>query len=164
MDSEKDFFFISYSHADQAVWEDVSYFDERCANYWIDKEMRGTDDSWIQRVRDTLDLPHCKGAVFYLSENSLASGAIEKEINAVLYKIEKSPDFFVLAVLIEGCSVSHLVKKTYMKVDDDSKLKKTLPLSRLVVLGKLFSDEKIFLKRSAMRKLLICIRLLVLEN
>lgn len=147
MNPQKDFFFISYNHRNEEVLEDTSFFDSSYANYWIDNEkMRATDNSWIERVERTTANEHCKGAVFYLSTDSLSSDAVETEIAIVQRIRETRPDFFVFAVLIGGISIPHLIKKTYMSVED-SELVRTLPLSRIVKISTLFSDEKIYLVR-----------------
>lgn len=147
MNPEKDFFFISYNHKNEEVLEDTSFFDSKYVNYWIDYErMRATDNSWIDRVNKTTVNDHCKGAVFYLSTDSLSSEAVETEIEIVQRIRETRPDFFVFAVLIGGISIPHLIKKTYLSVND-SELVRTLPLSRIVKISTLFSDEKIYLVR-----------------
>lgn len=148
MDPRKDFFFISYNHRNDEVREDASFFDSNYVNYWIDNEkMRATDNSWVERVENTAKSDHCKGAVFYLSTDSLSSNAVEKEIEIVWRIRESRPDFFVFAVLIGGLSIPHLIKQLYMSTDD-SELTQTLPLSRISKISSLFSDEKIYLVRN----------------
>ena len=151
MNITKDFFFISYSQKDGEVAEDTGFFSENYVNFWIDTDgMRATDDSWIKRAEKTISDPSCKGAVFFLSVNSLASEAVETEIDLVLNKKKECPDFFVFAVLMDGYSIPHLIKRLYMSFDDLS-LAKALPLSRIVKLSALFSDEKIYIVRDPKR-------------
>jgi hypothetical protein len=94
----------------------------------------------------TIDHENCKGAVFYISVHSLASEAVRKEIDLVLEKRNACPGFFVFAVLIGGKSIPHLIKKLYFETED-TKLVAVLPLAGIMILGKLFTDEKIYLVR-----------------
>ena len=147
MKHEENFFFISYSQRNSAVEEDLERFQKEFINYWIDKDgMRATDDSWIERAQKAIFDEKCKGAVFYLCENSLKSEAVEKEIGLVQKRRCEDPDFFAFAVLVGGRSIPELIKKVYMTTDD-SQLVKVLPLSRIVNIAALFSDEKIFIVR-----------------
>lgn len=151
MNGKKAFFFISYSQRDVEVQEDVHFFDDQYVNYWIDKDgMRATDDTWIARARETIMNENCKGVVFYLSVHSLASNAVETEIDIVSEKRKQSPDFFVFAVLVDGLSIPHLIKKLY-SATEDGRLANMLPLSRIVKISEMFSDEKIYLIRQTDR-------------
>lgn len=141
------YFFISYSQKNMAIDEDLSFFDKEYVNYWIDKdELRATDNSWIERSRQAIFDEKCRGALFYLCEDSLKSGAVDQEIDFVNTRKKENPDFFVFAVLVGGGSIPELIKNVYSSVDN-SALSKTLPLSRIVKIASLFTDEKIFIVR-----------------
>lgn len=141
------YFFISYSRENAAVDEDLPFFKKEYVNYWIDKDgMRATDNTWIERARQAIFDEKCKGALFYLCEDSLKSEAIEKEIDLVNSRKKDNPEFFAFAVLVGGGSIPELIKNVYSSVDN-SALSKTLPLSRIVKIASLFPDEKIFIVR-----------------
>lgn len=147
MNHDEPFFFISYSQKNIAVDDDLVYFDKESVNYWIDKDgMRATDNTWVERARQTIFDKKCRGALFYLCENSLKSDAVEKEIDLVNARREENTNFFVIAVLVGGKSIPNLIKNVYMSVDN-SALEKNLPLSRIVKIANLFTDEKIFIVR-----------------
>lgn len=148
MNYEESYFFISYSQKNIAVDKDLERFRNNCVNYWIDKDgMRATDDTWIERARKTIFDEKCKGAVFYLCENSLKSAAVEQEIDLVNSRRKENPDFFTIAILVGGNSIPELIKNVYLSVDN-SLLTKTLPLSRIVKIANMFTDEKIFIVRN----------------
>lgn len=141
------YFFISYSRENAAVDEDLSFFKKEYVNYWIDKDgMRATDNTWIERAKQAIFDEKCRGALFYLCENSLKSRAIEEEIDLVSFRKKENPEFFAFAVLVDGGSIPELIKNVYSSVDN-SALSKTLPLSRIVKIASLFPDEKIFIVR-----------------
>ena len=147
MDIQKDFFFISYSWKNPEVLEDAKYFKDHYVNYWLDQNgVRMTDDAWYKRVECTVNDPNCKGAMFYLSVDSLASGQVEKEMHIIEKKRASCPDFFLIAALIGGYSVPHLIKQLYMSMDD-TQLAKVLPITRIGTVSRLFPDDKIFIVR-----------------
>lgn len=145
---DKKFFFISYNHEDPEIGEDLAFFDGNHVNYWIDRDgMSGKDDSWVERAEMTLQKETCAGAVFYLSTASLASSAVEQEIDLVSRKRKVDENFFVIAVLLGGRSIPHLIKRLY-DATDDSQLAKTLPLERIRKVAEMFPDGKIYRVRS----------------
>lgn len=147
MNCNEAFFFISYSWKNNVVDEDLAFFDKEYVNYWIDKDgMRATDNTWIERAKKTVFEENCKGALFFLCENSLKSEAVEEEIDIVNERRKGDPNFFVIAVLVGGDSIPKLIKNVYLSVDD-SVLEKNLPLSRIVKIASLFTDKKLFIIR-----------------
>lgn len=145
--SKHNFFFISYSWKNSEVQDDVRFFTEHHVNHWIDKEgMRLTDDTWKERVAKTVFDEHCRGAVFYLSADSLQSDAVDFELETVKCKKQEDPDFFIIAIVIGGLSIPHLIKQVYDRTDD-TKLWDVLPLVRIAKLTELFTDEKMLLRR-----------------
>lgn len=142
------YFFISYSQKNAAVDDDLKFFNKGHANYWIDKDgMRATDNTWIERAKKAVFSEKCKGAVFYICENSLQSDAVEQEIDLVITRRKDDPDFFAIAILVGGRSIPELIKNVYLSVDN-ALLTKTLPLSRIAKIAGLFTDEKIFIVRN----------------
>lgn len=145
--TNKSFFLISHSQKDKEVIEDTKYFDSVFANYWLDIDgMRLTDETWIDTVKKTLENDNCKGVVFYFSENSLSSSAVEEEIRLVIDKRKTNKDFFVIAVFINGRDVPHLIKKVYSALDD-SELSDVLPLSRIGTISELLCTHKLIIHR-----------------
>lgn len=150
MSTSENFFFISYNQkdGDKIVYKDEEYFKKHFFNCWIDKDgMRATDNTWIERARATIFNENCKGAVFYLSENSLKSDAVEEEIKIVTERIAQDSSFFAFAVVVNAGSVLELIKNIYT-CTDNSQLVKVLPINRIATIAKIFTDEKIYIVRN----------------
>ena len=74
------YFFISYSHKDyKKVYKDIFALQQQGVNIWYDGGMP-VGKNW-QEVAEEFILPYkCAGVIFYVSENSLMSDAIHKEM------------------------------------------------------------------------------------
>ncbi len=74
------YYFISYSHKDyKRVYKDIFALQARGVNIWYDRGMRAGAD-WKEVADEYITPAKCAGVIFYISENSLASGAIHTEI------------------------------------------------------------------------------------
>lgn len=93
------YFFISYSHRDiETVYPLLDKLYENGVNYWYDVEL-DPGDKWNERVIKIIDDERCVGALLFLSENSLVSDAVNKEVDHML---PKQGDAFRLTSVILG--------------------------------------------------------------
>lgn len=83
------YFFVSYSHKDKELVFDVLHqLYDVGVNYWYDVEL-DPGDIWNERVEKVLRNKHCKGALVFMSENSLISNAVQQEIKIMEELAEK---------------------------------------------------------------------------
>lgn len=79
-DVNEDYYFVSYSHKDyKKVYRDIFLFQERGRNIWYDRGMVN-GRSWQEIAQTYINKFRCLGVIFYISEHSLMSEAIHKEI------------------------------------------------------------------------------------
>lgn len=77
------YYFVSYSHKDyKEVFEDIYKLQSRGLNIWYDRALSIGKDWEVEANRHIYDY-NCKGVIFYISENSVLSSAIDKEIEFV---------------------------------------------------------------------------------
>ncbi len=75
----KEYFFVSYSHADyERVKKIVEELRGEKYNLIIDRETFEAGDNWTQKARDGID--NCTKVLSFLSKNSIRSEAVEKEL------------------------------------------------------------------------------------
>ena len=82
---EEDYFFVSYSHKDyKLVFESLHRLQsgKNAIKMWYDEGLP-PGKNWEDYARDYIYNPNCKGVIFYLSENSILSPSIHKEIGFV---------------------------------------------------------------------------------
>lgn len=108
---KKEYVFVSYSHADaEHVFALLGTLYEAGVNYWYDAEL--TDGQvWNEEVRGVLASPECIGALFFLSERSVASNAVHQEIAAANERSAAGGRFDVLPVLVGMSSYQELLAK-----------------------------------------------------
>lgn len=76
-----EYLFISYSHKDyKKVYKDLLLLHEEKVNFWYDREL-AAGKSWLELARTNMTPFECKGIIFYISEKSLQSEAVLKEID-----------------------------------------------------------------------------------
>ncbi len=85
-DTKNNYVFISYSHKDyEKVYRDLAFYlynPEMKVRFWYDEGLPAGKD-WFEAAEENLNGPNCVGAIFYLSENFLRSGAVLKEIEMI---------------------------------------------------------------------------------
>ena len=92
--------FISYSHKDlDSVYGILNELFSNGVNYWYDKELKPSD-VWDEKVREHIENPNCVGTIFFISESSLDSEAVSKEIEIVKNIKESNEKHFVMLILI----------------------------------------------------------------
>ena len=82
-----EYYFVSYSHKDyQAVFKDlfklIEYGGKEPFAVWYDKDL-SVGKNWEIEAENHIYDYKCKGVIFYISENTVDSDAIHKEINFV---------------------------------------------------------------------------------
>ena len=88
---KEDYYFVSYSHKDyKKVLKDILLLETYGINIWYDDEMH-IGENWKEVAELYISKYHCKGIIFYLSENSIASSACNEEIE---YVLKKNKSFF----------------------------------------------------------------------
>ena len=85
-DDKNNYVFISYSHKDyEKVYRDLAFYlynPEMRVRFWYDEGLPAGKD-WFEAAEENLNRPSCVGAIFYLSESFLRSGAVLKEIEMI---------------------------------------------------------------------------------
>ena len=119
MDISDDYFFISYSHADyKKVYVDLIGLAKEGVAFWYDRGMTPGKD-WEETAEHYLSKFRCRGVLLYLSETSLNSKAVLKEIeNANLYG---KPVIPVMLVKVENG-----LSSTIRNLVDSEEIKKRL--------------------------------------
>lgn len=116
--------FISYAHKDhEEVYQILEKLFDRNVNYWYDKELK-PGDKWDDKVEDYLINNNCKGVFIFLSESSLNSEAVQKEIELVKVLKEKDESFFVIPVIIDYESMDDIL--IYMIMSKKNNLRHSL--------------------------------------
>ena len=85
----ENYYFVSYSHKDyKKVYKDILLLQSKGISLWYDRGMRPGKD-WKEIAETMIDKFACKGVIFFVSENLVASKACAEEMEYV-NKIGKS--------------------------------------------------------------------------
>ena len=81
-DEHKPYIFISYSSKDATiVMQDAKELSRRGVNLWIDEELnKSIGEKWNDSVLLAMKNPRCKACFLYVSEHSLISNAVRREL------------------------------------------------------------------------------------
>lgn len=110
------YFFISYSHRDQElVFNILNQLYRLGVNYWYDKEL-DPGDIWNKRVESVIYNSHCRGAIIFMSENSLISNAVEREMK-IMENILNERSFRIVPVIIGYESAKNLILDVALDYD-----------------------------------------------
>ena len=126
---KEEYYFVSYSHKDyKQVLKDILLLETYGINIWYDDEMH-IGENWKEVAELYISKYHCKGIIFYLSENSIASKACNEEIE---YVLKKNKSFFSINMAKENEPVESglAMLKRYGLDKDETKLelfKKAFP-------------------------------------
>ena len=132
---EENFIFISYSHKDkEIVYRDLWDISERGFRFWYDDGITA-GEVWNETVENKLSSPACKLAIFFVSENTISSPAIRKEMELV--KRFNKP-FFTINISNED--VQTLIANAFAA--------KLLRFSDMGLYGDFFDEDIIYIKRS----------------
>lgn len=111
------FFFVSYSHKDrEMVFAVLNQLYEASVNYWYDINL-DPGDIWNARVEKEIRNGHCHGSILFLSENSLISNAVQKEIR-VMESISKERSFRIIPIIIGYENPKQLILSVAENNDD----------------------------------------------
>lgn len=103
------FFFISYSHRDQnLVFDALNQLYDMGVNYWYDVNLN-PGDIWDDRVKKEIENSHCRGAILFLSENSLLSNAVQEEIKFMNDLMNERKDFRLIPVIMGFNTAKELI-------------------------------------------------------
>lgn len=109
--SNQNYYFVSYSHRDRSkVFGALTRWYSQGVNYWYDKEL-DPGDVWNERVERILRNENCRGALVFLSENSLISKAVRREIDIMLERREKEEGFKLIPIIIGADNIVNLCDK-----------------------------------------------------
>lgn len=147
------YFFISYSHCDKAVFEDLRKLYDTGLNFWYDKKLHA-GDFWDETVKEKLQDERCAGALIFVSENSVKSQAVEQElklcgkIKQERNKIEKF--FKIIPITLDGGSILKVLRDAFVSCSalGEKELAATLPQERVKTLLDTLSDRILFIGRS----------------
>ncbi len=94
----QEYYFVSYSHKDyKKVYADIFSLQNNGIPIWYDRGMPPSK-SWKETAQEFIDKYDCKGVIFYVSENSLQSEAIHKELE---YTEKCGKQFLIVCLPIE---------------------------------------------------------------
>lgn len=95
-DADDGYYFISYSHKDyKKVFRDIIDFQKNGLKIWYDRGLE-SGKSWINEVKKKISSYYCRGVIFYISENYLASESCMLELEHVLKLLNKACLFVTL--------------------------------------------------------------------
>lgn len=130
-----DFIFISYSHKDkEIVYDDLWSLYEKGFSYWYDDDLTA-GSVWNEKVEEMISNESCKLAIFFVSENSIESSAIRKEMEFVK-KIGKP--FFTIN--ITDTEIQNIVAEAFAK--------KKIRFADMSLFASFFDEDLIYIKRS----------------
>ena len=133
---EKSFVFISYSHADKVLTDELADFLlDSGVRLWYDKALV-PGDKWKNEVEQLLCHPKCCGVILMCSPESIVSKNVAKERHIALEEQQKRGEdaYFVLPVNVcpdnKSQSFMMLLKKVFEKQSEDM-IDELFPLERL---------------------------------
>ena len=95
-DADDGYYFVSYSHKDyKKVFKDIIAFQQNGLPIWYDRGLE-SGKSWINEVKKKISSYYCRGVIFYISENYLASESCMIELVHWLELTKKSALFVTL--------------------------------------------------------------------
>lgn len=99
---KENYYFVSYSHKDyKMVLRDILCLQEMGIHIWYDSEMH-MGENWREIAQLYISKFQCKGVIFYLTENSIASPACHEEVE---YVLTHNKTFFSINRALDGAPV-----------------------------------------------------------
>lgn len=142
--SREEYYFISYSHADyKKVYADIYRLQNEGVNVWYDRGLPPGRD-WEEIAQEFICKYACKGVIFYLSENSLVSPAVAKEIEFVK---SKGKDYLSINIPLSFDEENKAKSATSM-LKDLEKWVKTDEKSKRII-NDAFGDKILFIDYNA---------------
>lgn len=140
---EQDFLFISYSHSDyKKVFADLAVLEQAGIHFWYDEGLVA-GNNWDEEVRKKLSSPHCRGVIFFISENLFLSRSVNQEIDLVCGKGTPYEKPFFSVNLTQKLPV--LILRSIMRMDDEVLERAALDMDRIGALANAFGDRRTYL-------------------
>ena len=140
------FLFISYRHEDDAfVYPDLRQLYQAGLQFWYDDRLED-GENWEERVKSVILKPNCKGVIFYFSENSIESQAIQTEIKCFKDVTEVRKDFILRIISIRGRMPMQMLWDYIhsKKINSESDFINKVPQERLTQFLQFFEEKIIF--------------------
>jgi len=147
--SEDKYVFISYSHADsEHVYQDLNCLHERGLRFWYDNELKAGNE-WNDKAEQVMRNENCVGVVFYNSENSFPSEAIQKEIEFYNEIRKDREDYVCVSVNLGLRNTNEIVRDIYcsLATSDAKELEFRFPQTRAELVLSTFKNNVIFISR-----------------
>ena len=135
-----EYYFVSYSHSDyKEVYADILRLQEQGINIWYDRGLPAGKD-WEKSAYEAIIRYSCVGVIFYLSENSLKSQSVIKEINFVK---NKGKDYLSINLPLGGKSIpaSEMIEIINKTNEIESK--------QIEIINATFNDKVLFIDYGA---------------
>lgn len=134
-EGDDDFIQISYSHEDRDyVYEDIRQLAHQGFRFWYDEGI-AAGTRWNEEFERHMQRENCRLVIFFLSENSIDSAQIRREMSMVE---EYHKPYFT--VNIGDNDIQDLIGKAL--------LKKTCSIKDVVFINSFFHKDIIYIKRS----------------
>ena len=134
-DEKNEYAFISYSHKDKnIVYKDLWELHEKGFAFWYDDGITA-GNAWNEAVKNVIDSPLCKVAIFFFSENTVISSAIHQEMELVK---QLGKPFFVIN--ITDRDISDIVAQALSN--------KQINFSDMALLANFLNEKIIYVNRS----------------
>ena len=151
--NDEDYVLISYSHSDyKQVYADIADLHEEGIPLWYDNgdgEGLGIPPgyTWPEFVQEKINDSHCRGVIFYMSDNLFTSDAIQKEIKIVLERKGNADNrFSYFSVNLTDDNPVNILQRAI----STRKFKDTKELTKWTnALNQAFPDDQIYLPFSA---------------
>ena len=102
------FVFISYSHKnEEQVYKVLHQLYELGINYWYDDGLK-VGDFWNEKVEEILRKPDCVGSIVFLSEESVISDPVNREVG-IMMELKEERGFVIVPVVIGYKLVDDLI-------------------------------------------------------
>lgn len=140
---EQDFLFISYSHSDyKKVFADLAVMEQAGIHFWYDEGLVA-GNNWDEEVRKKLLSPHCRGVIFFISENLFLSRSVNQEIDLVCGKGTNYEKPFFSVNLTQ--KLPAMILRSIMRMDDEVLERAALDMDRIGALANAFGDRRTYL-------------------
>ena len=145
------FLFVSYSHRDSAfVYADLFKLYENGLRYWYDHNIESGEE-WDAVAAEKIQDPNCMGVIFFVSENTFVSSAVEQEVRLFNKVRSVRSDFILKIVSIRNRSMMEIVRDVFLGLNgkDSKEIEAFFPQERLLCMIQTFKSNAIYVgKRS----------------
>ena len=108
---KENFIFISYTHVDKDFVElDTKALEKSGVRLWYDINME-LGDNWQHVAEEKIKHPNCVGVIFYVSPESLASDAVQKEQNWTRERLTIDDNFKYWYILVGSDDIKAIYRR-----------------------------------------------------